>query len=593
MLKTWIYSILLAITALNLSAQESIYRGVDSIKLIADAMEIDTNKVRFYLDAAQEIKPKNKYYAIYFASQAFTLSLDINNQKQKAYSSLKLGQLYREVKEFGLSLEYLNKSRSLYDSLNLGGKLSLVLLEIGVLYSDVKKHKIAISYYEKSLVLSRVNNLVKLEGMALNNLGVSHGYLSNYTKAINCFNQANEIAENTNMIYGKALCAFNIGECNAKFGKLNEALESFALSLALSSKLNLQNNMASCYIELAKIYLRQNKHRQAENELKKADKILDKVNDIELSLILNETFFSLYQVQEKYHLALTYSHQASELNNQLMNKKKIKLVEELSAKNENVRREKRITLLQKEKQLNKAWNYILIILFFLLLIFAIIISLEFEQRKQRKEQEWAILQALKTEEELKMLQAKINPHFLYNALNSIASLVEDQPINAQTMIYDLAAMFKFSINPFKSHFSRVDESIELVKRYLKIEKSRFGSRLHFQFEVQESTKPFLLPRFLLQPIVENAIKHGISNLKKGVITVRISKRLNRLTILVMDNGPDFPEAFIQGYGSQNIRDKLEILYKGRYAISYLNKPDKKVRIVIDKPYLEEPKKFEL
>ena len=121
-----------------------------------------------------------------------------------------------------------------------------------------------------------------------------------------------------------------------------------------------------------KIYLRQNKHRQAENELKKADKILDKVNDIELSLILNETFFSLYQVQEKYHLALTYSHQASELNNQLMNKKKIKLVEELSAKNENVRREKRITLLQKEKQLNKAWNYILIILFFLLLIFAII-----------------------------------------------------------------------------------------------------------------------------------------------------------------------------------------------------------------------------
>ena len=190
MLKTWIYSILLAITALNLSAQESIYRGVDSIKLIADAMEIDTNKVRFYLDAAQEIKPKNKYYAIYFASQAFTLSLDINNQKQKAYSSLKLGQLYREVKEFGLSLEYLNKSRSLYDSLNLGGKLSLVLLEIGVLYSDVKKHKIAISYYEKSLVLSRVNNLVKLEGMALNNLGVSHGYLSNYTKAINCFNQA-------------------------------------------------------------------------------------------------------------------------------------------------------------------------------------------------------------------------------------------------------------------------------------------------------------------------------------------------------------------------------------------------------------------
>ena len=190
-----------------------------------------------------------------------------------------------------------------------------------------------------------------------------------------------------------------------------------------------------------------------------------------------------------------------------------------------------------------------------------------------------------------MLQAKINPHFLYNALNSIASLAECDSEKAKTMILDLADMFSYSINVSNSNFNKVIDSVGLVNKYLKIEQTRFGDRLEYECFIDEEAKSYLVPRFLIQPLIENAVKHGIDRVKKGKIKLRVTKRKNRLNISVLDNGPEFPNKLVEGYGSQNIKHKLELLYKGKYKIQYLNKPEKMVRITIINPFIEEPKKF--
>jgi LytS/YehU family sensor histidine kinase len=230
-------------------------------------------------------------------------------------------------------------------------------------------------------------------------------------------------------------------------------------------------------------------------------------------------------------------------------------------------------------------------IFILLFIILLIFFLELKQIKRKKDQELIALKALKNEEELKMLQAKINPHFLYNALNSIASLADDNSEKAKTMILDLADMFSYSINISNSHFNKVVDSVNLVNIYLKIEQTRYGDRLEYKCFIEDEAKNYLVPRFLIQPLIENAVKHGISRIKKGIIKLRVIKRKNRLNISVLDNGPEFPQKFVEGYGSRNIKHKLELLYKGKYEIKYLNKPEKMVRVTIIDPFIEEPKKF--
>jgi two-component system, LytTR family, sensor kinase len=183
--------------------------------------------------------------------------------------------------------------------------------------------------------------------------------------------------------------------------------------------------------------------------------------------------------------------------------------------------------------------------------------------KKISEQEFKLvsLEKLKTQAELGALQAKINPHFLYNSLNSIASLVHTDPDKAETMTMLLSKLFRYTTDRKNENFNTISDELEIVKTYLDIEQVRFGDRLSYSVELQEGLESIEIPRFLLQPIVENAIKHGISKIaEQGKIEIKISKENETLILAVHDNGPAFPEDFFTGYGLQSIQDKLKLLY---------------------------------
>jgi sensor histidine kinase YesM len=120
------------------------------------------------------------------------------------------------------------------------------------------------------------------------------------------------------------------------------------------------------------------------------------------------------------------------------------------------------------------------------------------------------LRELKAKAELKSLQSQINPHFLYNSLNSIASLAPIDAAKTQQMAHSLSDLFKYSINRKGKKTSTVKDEIEMVKSYLEIEKIRFGDRLQFDIDVDKDIEDYEIPLFLIQPLVENAVKHGIS-----------------------------------------------------------------------------------
>ncbi len=204
-----------------------------------------------------------------------------------------------------------------------------------------------------------------------------------------------------------------------------------------------------------------------------------------------------------------------------------------------------------------------------------------EAKIKQKEVEVLKVQKLKTEAELQTLQSRINPHFLYNSLNSIASLIHQDPDRAEDMTIKLSKLFRYSINTQNENLTSVKEEIEILKTYFEIEKVRFGSRINFSIDVDDAILNYRLPRFILQPLAENALKHGLNKeANHGQLGITIKKLNNELEIVVSDNGVPFPEEINTGYGLQSTYDKLALIYAQQYSIQILNNPLKCIRILI-------------
>lgn len=188
---------------------------------------------------------------------------------------------------------------------------------------------------------------------------------------------------------------------------------------------------------------------------------------------------------------------------------------------------------------------------------------------------------LKAQAELQALQSKINPHFLYNALNAITSLIHEDPDKAEDMTIKLSKLFRYSINSQQQNYCTLNEEIDILNTYLAIERVRFGNRINFNIEIDESIAFIDFPRFLLQPLVENALKHGLKDtFEHGLLEVKIAPKNNKLEILVMDNGVPFPDELVAGYGLQSTFDKLALLYPNLHDIELINQPLKQIRISI-------------
>ena len=200
------------------------------------------------------------------------------------------------------------------------------------------------------------------------------------------------------------------------------------------------------------------------------------------------------------------------------------------------------------------------------------------------------LEKLKTRAELDALQARINPHFLYNALNSIASLVHDDPDKAEEMTLLLSKLFRYTTGRnTEDYFDTIKNELEMVQTYLQVEKVRFGDRLMFTVEVSDpALNELQVPKFILQPIVENAIKHGVSKMADlGNIVVKIYEKDNWLHLCVHDNGPLFPDTMGAGYGIRSIQEKLKLLYGNDAKVELHNVPGKSVNISIQKSAIDQ------
>ncbi|MDO9452201.1 MAG: histidine kinase [Stagnimonas sp.] len=160
------------------------------------------------------------------------------------------------------------------------------------------------------------------------------------------------------------------------------------------------------------------------------------------------------------------------------------------------------------------------------------------------------------------LQARIRPHFLFNSLNSIASLIATKPDQAEEMVLDLSELFRASLDK-RNTLVKVSEEIEFVKTYMRIETVRLGDKLWVNWHIAKDSLDARIPLLILQPLVENAVHHGVSRLRgRGGIDVTVQREGQRLLIAVENPVPpeDAPKRESTGVALENISQRLKLIY---------------------------------
>lgn len=197
------------------------------------------------------------------------------------------------------------------------------------------------------------------------------------------------------------------------------------------------------------------------------------------------------------------------------------------------------------------------------------IRLQNKKQEQEKREQELILHASRSE--LKALRAQINPHFLFNALNAIASLISINPQRAEETVEELSEVFRYSLSRSEKEWVKVADEMDFIRSYLEVEKARFGKRLQIKMEVDPTLRDVLIPTMVVQTLVENAVKHGVASVKGvGRIEIEVFRAGSRMEITVADNGHGLSEKSRplslkegkkgSGYGLKNIQRRLEGYY---------------------------------
>jgi len=210
-------------------------------------------------------------------------------------------------------------------------------------------------------------------------------------------------------------------------------------------------------------------------------------------------------------------------------------------------------------------------------------SARIEHRLQEQEK---LLLAAKIE----ALKSQINPHFLFNTLTSISSLIRSQPDTARTLILKLSALLRRLLRSHQ-HFVTLREELESIDEYLDIEVIRFGPKLQVRKEINPDTLDVVVPSMILQPLVENSIKHGFARkVGPGVITIRSRRENGRAIIEVEDDGMGFVldrlnQPMSSGIGLANVRERLAVIYGDQYQLQLTSEPGRGTSAHIEVPEL--------
>ncbi|WP_223549017.1 sensor histidine kinase [Aestuariivivens sp. NBU2969] len=207
------------------------------------------------------------------------------------------------------------------------------------------------------------------------------------------------------------------------------------------------------------------------------------------------------------------------------------------------------------------------------------------KKTQESELRTIKLQDKLSQAHLRFLQTQMHPHFLFNTLNGIHSLIDINTEKSKTMIVDLSDLLRNVLDKKDQNLIELQEELDILKKYIHIKKTRFSDQLTFTIDVEDSLENVLVPNMILQPIIENATKHGYSNVHKTIdVNISIKKAKEKLKIKIENTGKQINESLFallkKGNGISNINERLKTLYKTEYDLKIYNHESRVITEII-------------
>ncbi len=208
------------------------------------------------------------------------------------------------------------------------------------------------------------------------------------------------------------------------------------------------------------------------------------------------------------------------------------------------------------------------VLYYVLIVLNYYLANFYREYQEQKLKESETNRLLK-ETELSMLKAQINPHFIFNSLNSISSLTLTNPEKAHDMVINLSSFLRYTISPRDAKKVKLEDELQAIEQYLAIEKVRFGSRLNVDITCDDAAAKSELPNMILQPLVENAIKYGVyESTGENHINISCSKAGKAVKVVISNNKD--PEAIPKkgkGIGLENVKSRLKLIYDAEHLLN--------------------------
>ncbi|MES2689900.1 MAG: tetratricopeptide repeat protein [Bacteroidota bacterium] len=541
--------------------------AIDSLENLLNKELNDSLRIDALIEMATVLRINNVTRAIDYASQAKKLAEEKKpSLLNRVYFTL--GNVYLNKADYKNALLYYLKALRIYEKQKKYEQASRCLNNIGVVHSYLKNNVLCEKYFREALAMREKYGFIKNIGIPYTSMGFVLSEKGEYAEALRYYSKALLSGRQEGDKYVMVIALINMGSVNIKQKKLAPARKYIEEALKINKELRDNEQQSVCYDYLSEIAVAEGNLKLAEKNqllgLDYAQKAGIEGKKAHAYKYLAEIYSKQKNFEQAYKTRLIYE----ELNDSSLNENSYKQINELQASYDLERKNSEILLLNKDKELaltaasrQQLMRNILIAVcvFIMVIVFVLVRNVRLKKR---------LNQSLKTKNieladeniaaKYEILKSKIDPHFLFNSLNTLSSIVHIDKDKAIEFIEQFSVLYRNILESGDVDLFHLSQEIKITNSYLYLQKVRFGDKLELDVKVNDTDDAFT-PPFAIQMVVENAIKHNIiSSVKK----LHVSIYQKDAAIIIENNlQKKNPEGGSTGIGQKNIRDRYKMFTK--------------------------------
>ncbi len=548
-----------AFTKLINKAEHFAKKNIDTARIFARrALEMarntgDSNHVAKSMNAFALIETYGGNFsrAENFCNYGISLTDSLTNPTVLADLYNTLAKNLKSQQKYNGAMDYYLRSLTIRKKTNDTTAIIGTLINIGGLNSSMKKYEIGLNYYLEAEKLAKHTTHKEAKGSLYNNIAIVYRKLGDDQGALEYYNRALQIYKSINWEYGQAYVLGNIGvlfENSETSG--DSALHYYNRALNIHKKLKDHYGIGITKINIALVLTQKKMFSKAEKNFHESISIAKKIKSSRLTEYAYEGLADLEEKRGNFRNAYQYYKKNREIVDSVYNAKKHQQIAELETKYQTERKNKEISLLQKNAKIRELTlkeqsqkikiNQLLIILLIAIIVLGailIIVLLKLNKTRHMNTKNKLEIKNLRTEQ--KMLKSQMNPHFVFNSLNSIQSYISsNQTHEASKYLSNFAKLIRGFLEHSRAESVILERELELLKIYIELEQVRYDHKFQFKCTIADNVEAdfISIPTMIMQPFVENSIIHGFKNRKNGLIHIDIQMENEYLICVIDDNG---------------------------------------------------------